>query len=348
MLAAAAALLVVAGGGTAAVRALHRPPAVAEVGSIIVKQSSVSDVKATPASALPVYVAARQRGRVVLFREFRTVRGLAGADAQVGEAVRLALTQNPLDADYVQLFSPSPAPTVRATVTPQTISVDISPAPRPRYRPVTPDEAKAAVTSSSGRPRPRRRRRRRRPGPPPPSRHRRSSRRCTSRSAAGRPVDVRDLPGRSRPEARGRRRRPARGCLDHRRRRRQPAQPGLLSASGDAVAVDDAQVLVVLRRNGDLVRSEDVPLTASEASSGTRPPRPGERGGWSIRDWDATKPGTYTLEVYAPASLTAPVGTPAPALSPPARPTPASAAYSSQVTVDADDHWTDTKTFTVR
>ena len=126
--------------------------------------------------------------------------------------------------------------------------------------------------------------------------------------------------------------------------------PGPLDASGDAVAVVDARVLVVLRRNGEVVRSEAVPLTASETSGGTRPPRQGERGSWSISGWDVTEPGTYTLEVYAPASLPAPIVTP-PAASTPSGSTPSgsgSEAYSSQLTLDPDDRWTDSKTFTVR
>jgi hypothetical protein len=346
MLAAAAALVVVAAGGTAAVRALHRPTTTAEVGSITVLQSSAADVKATPASALPVYVTARQRGRVVLFREFRTVRGLGDAGAQVAEAVRLAVTQRPQDGDYVQLFAPAPAPTVRATVTPQTVTVDISPAPRPRSEAVTPQEAKAAVdqivwtataaaaTATS-------------PSP---------GATATTAPPGGRAVHI-TLDGRAGQSLFGMvplspdLKRQV-GAVDPRAGAwiidvadRSRRRPGMLDASGDAVAVLDARVLVVLTRNGALVRSEEVPLTASEASGGTRPPRQGERGSWSIRGWDVTSPGTYTLEVFAPADLvteaTPPESTAAPSTWPPV-------AQGQAPQPSLNDYWTDSKTFTVR
>ena len=358
MLAAAAALVVVAAGGTAAVRFLHRPADAVDVGSITVLQSSNADVKATPASALPVYVTARQRGRVVLFREFRTVRGLTDADAQVAEAVRLALTQRPQDGDYVQLFAAQPVPTVRATVTAQTVSVDISPAPRPRADTITPQEAKAALdqivwtataaAATATAPTP--------GASAQPGLQGGRAVHITLDGRAGQSLfgiaplapDLKRQVGAADPRA---------GAwiidvADGSRRR-----PGMLAASGDAVAVLDARVLVVLRRDGVIVRSEDVPLTASEASAGTRPPRQGERGSWSISGWDVTRPGTYTLQVYAPANppalLVTPEPTAGPTPVPPSVPPAASSgseAYSSTVQASEDDdgYWTDSKTFTVR
>jgi hypothetical protein len=354
LLAAAAALVVVAAGGTAAVRGLsHRQEATAAgQGDVILRYAAQSDVQDTPASSLPVYVTARQRGRVVLFREFRSVKGLDGVNAKVGEAVRLALTQRPQDADYVQLFAAAPAPRVQAVVTASTITLDISPAPLAGASAVTPEEAKAAAdqivwtataaaataTQAAGA-----------SAQPAP--------------AGGRGVHI-TLGGREgqslfglvplspdlKRETGAQDPRAGVWIIDVAEGSRRRAGP--LDAAGEAVAMDGEQVLVVLRRDGRIVRSEFVPLTASEASGGSQPPRPGQRGSWHITAWDTTSPGTYTLEVFSPPRL--PAATPqalsSPAAGPAATGDPAAAGPAAPVggAVDGDEPWSDSKMFLVR
>lgn len=349
LLAAAAALVVVAAGGTAAVRGLsHRQQATAAgQGDVILRYAAQSDVQDTPASSLPVYVTARQRGRVVLFREFRSVKGLDGVDAKVGAAVRLALTQRPQDADYVQLFAQAPAPKVQAVVTPSTVRLDISPAPLAGDATITPEEAKAAAdqivwtataaaataTQAAG-----------------------ASGQATA--PGGRAVHI-TLGGREGQSLFGLV--PLSPDLKRETGAKDPRagvwiidvadgsrrHPGPLDAAGEAVAMDDPQVLVVLRRGGRIVRSEFVPLTASEASGGSQPPRAGQRGSWHITAWDATPPGTYTLEVFSPPRSPA---VPPEALSSPASGDPAIAGplAPAPTAVEGDEPWSDSKTFIVR
>ena len=144
LLAAAAALVVVATGGTLAVRSLtHQSPAQPASGAVTL-QTVDSDVRETPASALPVYVTGRQNKRLVLFREFHRTT-VQGVEAKVEEAVRIALTALRSARTTADLFAPDPSMAVRAQVTDSSIALDLSRAPQPgRLRPPR-KEAEAAV-----------------------------------------------------------------------------------------------------------------------------------------------------------------------------------------------------------
>jgi hypothetical protein len=313
LLAAVAAVVAIAAAGTATVRAVvqHRAQVAAvEAAARIEEQVATREVQAAPAASLPVYVAGLQNGRAVLFREFRKA-ATQGVDAQVAEAVREAIVDRPEDLDYVQLFGPEPEPTVQARVTAQRIELDISPAPRPRAAGLTREDADVALqqlvwTATA------------------------TASVAAQSAPAGSAVNARPVPagGRS-----------VHITLDHRvnsrlfdlvplnadfkrtpdkgddprakvwiidpREKSQHAR-GNLDADGDAVALGQASVQVVLARNGVIVQAEVVPLTQSEPSGGTRPPVPGQRGEWRISGWDVRQSGRYDLVVSAPSASSLP------------------------------------------
>ena len=308
LLAAVAAAVVVAAVGTAGVRALvqHRANVAAVAAAAQVqRQVAAREAQAAPTASLPVYVAARQNGRTVLFREFRAA-STRGVDAQVAEAVRSAIVVPPDDPDYTQLFAPEPEPTVVARVTWDRIELDISPAPRPRSPGVSREDATlalqqlvwtatatAAVAAKSAP-----------PGSPanarpvPPGG--RSVHITLDHRANQRLFDVVRLDADfTRMPDKGDDPRAKAWIIDPRERTRQAR--GTLDADGDAVALGQAQVLVVLARDGLVVRAERVPLTQSEPSGGVRPPLPGQRGEWRIAGWDVVRSGSYELLVFAPA-----------------------------------------------
>ena len=286
LLAAAAAVVVVATGGIVAVRSLTHRSQAQPASGVLPLRTVENDVRQTPQAALPVYVAARQNGRIVLFREFRrqSVQGPAGT--QVAAAVRLALTTGPSDPDYLRLFAAGAASTVRATVTADLVSLDISPAPRAASAAPSREEATAALqqlvwTATA------------------------AAAVATTPATAVRSVRI-TLDGRSGQALFGQ------VALDHVLDRQfggdprarawviEPAedstQPaGLVTASGDAVAGSDGQVHVTLVRDGTTRADVDVPLTPADGGSGQV--RPGQRGVWRLADLDASEPGTYRLEV---------------------------------------------------
>ncbi len=291
LLAAAAALVVVAAAGTAVVRTATQHTddagAAGAGGTVALRTLEENDVAATPDAALPVYVAARQNGRIVLFREFRrqTVRG--DAATQVEAAVRLALTSTPRDTDYVRLFAPGEAPRVRATVSDQLVTVDVTPAPRAAPGSPDQDEATAAVqqlvwtaTAAAAVATT--------PAPSAPAR----SVRLTLDGRAGQalfglvPLDrAFDRQFGGDPRARAWVSDPAEGS---------ELATGAVEATGDAVAGDEATVHVTLVHDGRTVREQDVPLTPLTGAGG--PVRQGQRGTWRA-GLDASAPGTYRLEV---------------------------------------------------
>ncbi len=309
VLAAAAALVVVAGAGTVAVRSALREP-VPPAGSLALRTSAAEDVLQTPSAALPVYVAARQHGRIVLYREFRRVTTRPDATAKVEAAVGLALTATPQDGDHEQLFAPAQGTKVGVRVSDEVVTLDISPAPRPARGGVTRAEATAAVQQLV----------------------------WTATAAAA----VATTPGGAAPAGPSRTvrilldGRPGqalfglvpldrafdRGYGDDPRAKAWVTEPaegdrvaaGPLTASGDAAAGADATVHVTLTRGGRRVAEQDVPLEPLAGATG--PVGPGQRGVWRISGWSATVPGSYRLAVTV---------------------------------VDADGtRWSDTTTFTVR
>ncbi len=309
VMAAAAALVVVASAGTVAVLWGQREQPATTAGSVTLRPLDANDALHTPSAALPVYVAARQNGRVVLYREFRRLATRGDAAAKVEAAVGLALTTKPQDADYEQLFAPDPRPAVSATVTADVVTLDISPAPRPARPGVTRDEATAAVqqlvwtaTAAAAVAV---------PGGAAPARPTRAVRILLdgwpAQSLFGlvpldRAID-RTFEGDPR----------ARAWVI------EPAEDGVvaagpLSASGDAAAGADGAVRVTLTRGGRVVAEQEVPLAPLEGGPG--PVRAGQRGAWRVSGWATPTPGRYELTVTV---------------------------------VDADGtRWTDTKRFTVR
>jgi hypothetical protein len=300
---------VVAGAGTVAVRSAQRefaPPA----GSIELRTLDADDVARTPSAALPVYVAARQNGRPVLYREFRRVTTRPDAAAKVEAAVRLALTATPEDADYEQLFDPAQGTAVTASVSDDVVTLDISPAPRPARPGVTRAEATAAVqqlvwtaTAAAAVATT--------PGGAAPARASRTVRILLD----GRPGQALfglvpldraiDRAYGGDPRAKAWVIEPAEGS---------EVAAGPLAASGDAAAGADGTVRVTLTRNGRTVAEQDAPLVPLEGAPG--PVRAGQRGAWQVSGWSVTTPGSYRLTVLA---------------------------------VDADGtRWLDTKTFRVR
>jgi hypothetical protein len=289
MLAAAAALVVVAAVGTAVVRtATQRPDA---GGTVALRTLEGNDVGAAPDATVPVYVAARQNGRIVLFREFRRQPVRGDAANQVEAAVRLALASAPQDADYVRLFATPQAPRVRATVTDQLVTVDVSPAPRAASAAPSEAEATAAVQQLVWT--------------------------ATAAAAVGTTGSPAAAPARSvRLTLGGGTSRPLFGLvpLDRPFDRHFGGDPragvwvidpaegsahaaGALAAAGDAVAGDGATVHVTLVHDGRTIAEQDVPLTPQPGATG--PVRPGQRGVWRVPGLDASAPGNYRLEVSA-------------------------------------------------
>jgi hypothetical protein len=342
LLAAVAAAVVVAAAGTTAVRvvAQHRADVAAVAAAAQVeRQVSAREAQAAPAASLPVYVASRQNGRTVLFREFRGT-STRGVDAQVAEAVRSAIVVAPQDPDYTQLFAAQPEPAVVARVTWERIELDISPAPRPRSSAVTGEDANLALqqlvwTATA------------------------TAAVAAQSAPPGSPVNARPVPpgGRSvhitldhranqrlfdlvrldtnftRMPDKGDDPRAKAWIIDPRERSRHAR--GALDADGDAVAMGQAEVLVVLARDGLVVRAERASLTQSEPSGGTRPPLPGQRGEWRISGWNVDRAGSYELLVVAPAPPAPDPGTSLPAV------------LSDLGTGTSTSLWLDSKVFTV-
>lgn len=307
LLAAVASVVALAVAGTAGVRAVaqHRAEVAAVAAAARVEQQvATREVRAAPAASLPVYVAGVQNGRAVLFREFRTT-GTQGVDSQVAEAVRAAIVDHPDDGDYVQLFGPEPEVTVTARVTSQRIDLDISPPPRPRPAGLAWDDANVALqqlvwTATA------------------------TASVVAQTAPPGSPVNARPVPAGGRavhitldhgsdsrlfdliPLNADFQRTPDKGndprakvwIIDP--REKSPHARGSLDADGDAVALGQASVQVVLARDGVVVHAADVPLAQSEPSGGTRPPLSGQRGEWRISGWDVSQPGRYDLIVSAP------------------------------------------------
>jgi hypothetical protein len=289
---AAAAAVVVSVGGAAVVRTAtqHAQTAQAEAGSGGSLRTVENDVRETPASALPVYVTALQHGRMVLFREFRrsTARGV---EAQVAQAVALALSGPPLNSEYIQIFAPDPTIRVRAHVTDSSVGLDLSRAPRPAIPP-TPQYAEAAVqqlvwTATAAA--------------------------AVAGPAVQQPRTVKITVNGTTPQLFGLAR------LDRTLNRAgapdprapvwitdpaggQVLRPGRLNATGDGTNLGESQVRVVLRYNGDkTVRDVVVPLQRTGPDgSPLGPVAKGQRGQWSISGWPLTRPGTYTLIVSSP------------------------------------------------
>jgi hypothetical protein len=344
VLAAAAVLAVAAAGGTALLRAVTHPSVgTDQVGGQVQPQIDRQEVREAPTSTLPVYVAGRQNDQTVLFREFRRAPATADVDTQVASAVTVAMLSAPADPDYVRLFASSPRPTVRASVTSQSIRLDISPAPRPAPG-VTGEEARvalqqlvwtataaAAVAAQAA----------------PPG----SGANAQPVPLGGRVVQI-TLDQGSQERFFGQLRidvplRRESGTVADPRAKvwiTDPAEGstlvrGTLTADGDAVALTDASVFVVLFRNDVPVRQEAVRLVASEASGGTRAPQPGQRGIWKITGWDVGTPGRYRLEVSSPGATHSSAGG-----EESAGKGPVSSPASSRTVA----FWSDDKTFTVR
>lgn len=294
LLAAAAALVVVATGGTLAVRSLtHQSPAQPASGAVTL-QTVDSDVRETPASALPVYVTGRQNKRLVLFREFHRTT-VQGVEAKVEEAVRIALTRPPLGPDYTDLFAPDPSMAVRAQVTDSSIALDLSRAPQPAGSP-TPADAEAAVQQLVWT--------------------------ATAAAAVAAPVQEprsvtitvdgatpllfglarldRTLSRVPDPDPRA----PVWIDLSQ----GQVLRAGRLQAGGDGTNLGTSQVRVVLRYDGEkTIRDALVPLQRTDSQGKPLGPvAKGQRGQWSISGWPVPRPGTYTLIVSAPAEVPAP------------------------------------------
>jgi hypothetical protein len=82
----------------------------------------------------------------------------------------------------------------------------------------------------------------------------------------------------------------------------QVLRAGHLQASGDGTNLGGSSVRVVLRYQGEkTIRDQVVPLQRTD-SQGTPlgPVAQGQRGQWSISGWPITRPGVYTLIVFAP------------------------------------------------
>jgi hypothetical protein len=294
LLAAAAALVVVGAAGTVAVRSLtHRPQAQPASGGTV--RTVDNDVRETPASALPVYVAARQNKRVVLFREFRSST-VQGVDAKVEQAVTFALSRPPLNPEYTRLFAADPSIRVRAHVTDTSITLDLSRAPRPATA-ATPDDAEAAVqqlvwtaTAAAAVAA---------PAVKQP--------RTVSITVAGATPPLFGLAPLDRPLTRTPDPDPrAPVWIDL-----SPGQvlaAGRLKAGGDGTNLGTSQVRVVLRYEGEeTIRDVVVPLQRTDAQGTPQGSvAKGQRGQWSVSGWPITRPGTYTLIVSAPAEVPAP------------------------------------------
>jgi hypothetical protein len=317
LLAAAAAVAVVATAGTVAVRSITHQSQGASAGGAGTLRTVDSDVRQTPASALPVYVAARQHERAVLFREFRrsTVRGV---DAKVEQAVTFGLTRPPLNPEYHPVVALDPAIRVHAHVTDTSITLDLSRAPRLADAP-TPQDGAAAVqqlvwTATAAA--------------------------AVAAPASQQPRTVTITVNGSSPALFGL------GRLDRALTRAgnpdprapvwiadlaegQVLRPGRLKVTGDGTNLGQSQVRVVLRYNGDVtVRDVIVPLQRTDPQ-GTPigPVAKGQRGQWSIAGWPVTRPGTYTLVVSGPTA---------------AEPNP------TDLTAFPDDTWWDSRTFVVK
>ena len=294
LLAAAAALVVLAAGTTAVVRSVtHRSQVQPASGDVTLRADN--DVRETPASALPVYVAARQNKRVVLLREFRrsTVQGV---EAKVEQAVTIALNGSPLDDEATQLFDNDQSIRVRAHVTDTSIGLDLSHAPQPALPP-TPQDAEAAVqqlvwTATAAA--------------------------AVAAPAAKQPRVVTITVAGATPRLFGLAR------LDRTLTRVVDPDPraplwidrpdghvlgaGHLKVGGDGTNLGESAVRVVLRRDGDVpIRDSVVPLQRTDPQGKPLGPvAKGERGQWSIAGWPITRPGTYTLVVSAPADVPVP------------------------------------------
>jgi hypothetical protein len=292
LLAAAAALVVVATAGTVAVRSLRQQSQAHPASRGVTVRTVDNDVRETPASALPVYVAARQNKRVVLFREFRrsTVHGV---EAKVEQAVTIALTGSPLDPDHTQLFARDPSLRVRAHVTDTSIVLALSRAPRPADPP-TPADAEAAVqqlvwTATAAA--------------------------AVAAPAVQQPRSVTITVDGAPPALFGLAR------LDRTLTRTVDPDPrapvwidlsegqvlgrGILRAGGDGTDLGGSTIRVVLRNDaGVTIRDEVVPLQRTDPQ-GTPlgPVAKGQRGQWSISGWPIPRPGTYTLFVCTPADV---------------------------------------------
>jgi hypothetical protein len=291
LLAAAAALVVIAAAGTAVVRsATQHPDGATAGGGIVLHTLEQNDVAAAPDATLPVYVAARQNGRIVLFREFRRQSVRGDAATQVETAVRLALATPPRDGDYVRLFATPLAPTVRAAVTDRLVTVDITPAPQPAAGSATQEEATAAVqqlvwTATAAAAVATR-----------PSGTQAAPVRSVRLTLGGRPSQALFglVPlGRALDRQFGGDPRAPAWVIDPAEGTALPA--GALAAAGDAVADEEAKVHLTLVRDGTTVSEQDVPLTPADDTPG--PVRPGQRGTWRVAGLDGSVPGTYRLEV---------------------------------------------------
>jgi hypothetical protein len=338
--AAVVALLAGAGGLVLRWRPHTSPQAPAASGAIIATMDQ-AEARTAPAASVPVYVVGRQGGRPVLFREFRSSRA-TDEGGMVEEAVRLAVTARPLDPHYIQLFAASRGTKVTARVTPAQIRLDISPAPKAvpgvtaadaqvaQQQLVWTATATAAVAESS-------------PGTPVRSTsvgYKQPGLRPVIITLGGNPHAA--LLGLAPLDADGNqglvRHTHVRGYQDPRadvwigdlvedRRLR----PGRQTVTGDAVARADGLVHLLLLADGRRMLDTTVPLGSSEESQFKAPPRPGERGHWTV-DLDLSEPGSYTLVVWT--------GTGTPPGAGPA-PTPAGQRTSAS-TVESDS-----KTFVV-
>jgi hypothetical protein len=243
----------------------------------------------------------------VLFREFRSSHA-TDEEGMIEDAVRLAVTARPLDPHYTQLFAASPGTKVTARVTPAQIRLDISPAPTAVHGATAADAqvaqqqlvwtatATAAVAESG-------------PGTPVPTTsagYKQPGLRPVSITLGGRPHGA--LLGLAPVDADG-----SQGLVRHTRvrgyqdpradvwigdlieGRRFP--PGRQTVTGDAVARADGLVHLVLLYDGMRALDTTLPLDTSEESQFKAPPRPGERGHWSV-DLDLSEPGSYTLVVW--------------------------------------------------
>jgi hypothetical protein len=308
MVAAAAVLALLAGAGGLVLR--WRPhgsgQASAASGAIVATMDQV-EAKTAPAATVPVYVVGHQGGRSVLFREFRSSHA-TDEEGMVEDAVHLAVTARPLDPHYTRLFAASPGTKVTARVTPAQIRLDISPAPK-AVPGVTAADAKVALqqlvwtatataavaesstgtavlSTSAG--------------------YKQPGLRPVSIALGGKPGGA--LLGLAPVNADGTqglvRHTRVRGYQDPRadvwigdlaEDRRLP--PGRQTVTGDAVSRADGLVHLLLLRDGVRMLDTTLPLGTSEESQFKAPPRPGERGHWSV-DLDLSEPGSYTLVVW--------------------------------------------------
>jgi hypothetical protein len=308
MVAAAAVLALLGGVGAVALRwrGQHVDTATAASGAVVATMDQ-AEARSTPARSVPVYVVGHQGGRAALFREFRSTTH-SDADGMVTDAVELAVTAKPLDADYTTLFATSPdTTTVTAHVTPTQIKVDISPEPRP-VPGVTKADAElaaqqivwtataAASVAESGAPVPR-------------------TSTATYKQPGLRPVSI-TLEGRRGAALFGLaqldwgssqglvRHAHLKGYRDPRAdvwvgdlTEGQRLSRGHQKITGDAVSRADGVVHLQLFRNGQPYVLTEAGLGSSEESQFKAPPRAGERGHWSI-DLNLTQPGSYVLVVW--------------------------------------------------